>query len=200
MSEQQQWLSIVEYARTFSVSDMTVRRRIKNGRLAADLRDGKYFIPVNKNSQNNLLVSTPKPIVVDNENARYQSHSAPSVAAKITSTEVAGKTIKTTYAPPGNLGIHTQKSEPPYQGIQPYSNEFAAREIQRLQSKIDQLNHVFSDALRKIETVEKNLEESFKYQLLLKDEIISRKDAEIKNLQQKIEDLQLLIEILEKSS
>src|SRR5690606_30498308 len=41
-----QWLSIVEYARTFKVSDMTVRRRIKTGRLHAVLKEGKYFIPV----------------------------------------------------------------------------------------------------------------------------------------------------------
>lgn len=44
MSEQ--WLSIVDYARTFSVSDMTIRRRIKTGRLEAVLREGKYYIPV----------------------------------------------------------------------------------------------------------------------------------------------------------
>ena len=43
---QQEWLSIVEYARAFDVSDMTIRRRIKNGKLRAVLKDGKYFIPV----------------------------------------------------------------------------------------------------------------------------------------------------------
>jgi len=42
----QQWMSIIEYARQFSVSDMTVRRRIKNGKLYATLKEGKYFIPV----------------------------------------------------------------------------------------------------------------------------------------------------------
>ena len=42
----EQWLSIVEYARTFDVSDMTIRRRIRTGRIKAVLREGKYFIPV----------------------------------------------------------------------------------------------------------------------------------------------------------
>lgn len=42
----QQWMSIIEYARQFSVSDMTVRRRIKNGKLYAALKEGKYYIPV----------------------------------------------------------------------------------------------------------------------------------------------------------
>lgn len=41
-----QWLSIVEYARTYGISDMTIRRRIRTGKLEAQLRDGKYFIPV----------------------------------------------------------------------------------------------------------------------------------------------------------
>ncbi len=40
-----QWLTIVEYARACNVSDMTVRRRIRNGKLNAILRDGKYLIP-----------------------------------------------------------------------------------------------------------------------------------------------------------
>ena len=44
----EQWLSIVEYARTFAMSDMTVRRRIKNGKLHAVLKDGKYFIPLDE--------------------------------------------------------------------------------------------------------------------------------------------------------
>ncbi|MBP6217375.1 MAG: hypothetical protein KA436_02185 [Oligoflexales bacterium] len=38
------WLSIVEYARHFNISDMTVRRRIKTGRLSAELKEGKYYI------------------------------------------------------------------------------------------------------------------------------------------------------------
>src|SRR5687767_5251137 len=46
MSEQ--WLSIVEYARQFNMSDMTVRRRIKTGRIQAVLRDGKYYIPMSE--------------------------------------------------------------------------------------------------------------------------------------------------------
>lgn len=46
-----QWLTIIEYARAFNVSDMTVRRRIRNGKLQAVLKEGKYFIPLNQDSQ-----------------------------------------------------------------------------------------------------------------------------------------------------
>ena len=40
------WLSIIDYARMFNVSDMTVRRRIKAGKLPAKLIDQKYYIAV----------------------------------------------------------------------------------------------------------------------------------------------------------
>ena len=51
LMEQPEWLSIVEYARQFNVSDMTVRRRIRTGRLRAELRDGKYYIPSYPNNK-----------------------------------------------------------------------------------------------------------------------------------------------------
>lgn len=42
----EQWLSIVEYAKRHDISDMTVRRRIRAGKVNAELREGKYFIQV----------------------------------------------------------------------------------------------------------------------------------------------------------
>lgn len=42
----EQWLSIVEYAKKHDISDMTVRRRIRAGKVEAELREGKYFIRV----------------------------------------------------------------------------------------------------------------------------------------------------------
>jgi hypothetical protein len=45
------WMSIIEYARYYKVSDMTVRRRIKTGRIQAELRDGKYYIPLDENGR-----------------------------------------------------------------------------------------------------------------------------------------------------
>ena len=55
----QQWLSIVEYAREHNVSDMTVRRRIKTGKLNAVLKEGKYFIAAT-GSQVNLDIEPVK--------------------------------------------------------------------------------------------------------------------------------------------
>lgn len=58
------WMSIIEYARIYNVSDMTVRRRIKTGRLNAELRDGKYYIPIKEGAQQASLgqVSTKQEI------------------------------------------------------------------------------------------------------------------------------------------
>ena len=38
------WISINDYARKFNVSDITVRRRIKQGKIPAELKNGKYYI------------------------------------------------------------------------------------------------------------------------------------------------------------
>ena len=55
----EQWLSIVEYARTYKISDMTVRRRIKTGRLEAVLQDGKYYIPIKPTTIPKVTASNP---------------------------------------------------------------------------------------------------------------------------------------------
>jgi excisionase family DNA binding protein len=62
-----QWLSIVEYARTFGVSDMTVRRKIKTGKLEHEMRGNKYFIRVDefKNSVATANQKIAKPVVAD---------------------------------------------------------------------------------------------------------------------------------------
>ena len=41
---QSEWVSISEYARRFNLSEITVRRRIKQGRINAELKNGKYYI------------------------------------------------------------------------------------------------------------------------------------------------------------
>ena len=59
----QDYLSIIEYARFYNVSDMTIRRRIKTGRLQAVLKEGKYYIPLDSKgegqSQSRVAEATP---------------------------------------------------------------------------------------------------------------------------------------------
>ena len=86
----QQWLSIVEYARAFNISDMTIRRRIKTGKLQATLKDGKYFIPVDVES---IPSQPPEPL------KRYANYK--STAGKLTDQSnqlIEGKNTTKDYA------------------------------------------------------------------------------------------------------
>jgi hypothetical protein len=57
----QEWLSIIEYARKHQISDMTIRRRIKTGRLEAVLRDGKYYIQASTPPREHFFEESPQP-------------------------------------------------------------------------------------------------------------------------------------------
>jgi len=77
-----QWLSIVEYARNFKISDMTVRRRIRTGRLKAVLKDGKYFIPIdsshhpenNCSDESTIIPNKPNSIPIYPRPSNFQSN------------------------------------------------------------------------------------------------------------------------------
>ncbi|MDE3270049.1 MAG: hypothetical protein OYH77_07175 [Pseudomonadota bacterium] len=76
---QHEWVSISEYARRFNLSEITVRRRIKQGRINAELKNGKYFIsspPLENIAKAETLsspavasASTPPPPPVKNSSA-----------------------------------------------------------------------------------------------------------------------------------
>ena len=55
-----QWMSIIEYARRHDISDMTVRRRIKTGKIKAVLKDGKYYIPRSTSSLSSSPSTEPQ--------------------------------------------------------------------------------------------------------------------------------------------
>lgn len=78
----EQWLSIVEYARATGTSDMTIRRRIRTGKIRADLRDGKYFISV---SGNQVIDSSSRPQLnsqTNNSSSKPQSGTSENSAMK----------------------------------------------------------------------------------------------------------------------
>ena len=57
---QNEWVSISEYARRFNLSEITVRRRIKQGRVNAELKNGKYYI--SSPSVTNIAKADPSPV------------------------------------------------------------------------------------------------------------------------------------------
>jgi hypothetical protein len=134
-----EWLSIVEYARKYQISDMTIRRRIKTGKLKAELKDGKYYIPAGQESRH--LEAEPKLTQPE----------------KVT---VSATPIPQTY----------------------------------VQSKHD----VESTRGIEIEDVERMVKKLYETKLAHLESMCMAKDLRIKELEQNVEDLTLLVKILEK--
>lgn len=103
----EQWLSIIEYARRFKISDMTIRRRIKTGKLQAILQDGKYYIPMHETD-----------IGKDLEEGRDNTHGKDSSPAVITSYDSSmpknstGMTLVKGHPQPHLHGANFQSSQP----------------------------------------------------------------------------------------
>ncbi len=93
----EQWLSIVEFARRYKISDMTIRRRIKTGKLQAVLQDGKYYIPMSEIEK------------------MQQDHQ---FAGPRTEIEQAPMTLVKAHPQPGPSIQHDQQSHQPMNGYQ----------------------------------------------------------------------------------
>ena len=210
----EQWLSIVEYARHYKVSDMTVRRRIKTGKLHAVLKEGKYFIPVAANDSRGSGMDHTANHMAE---PHYEDQSSPSTPRRH-SGEMS--LIK------GHPAAHKTYSQPPHElprlPTQPSAVE--TREIRanyRMSDEGDGANIptslrrpltaqetslvdtrallAYCDAsLRKLGENERRTVDKFKSKLEALEATLASKDFELKSLKQQVEDLQLLVKILEK--
>lgn len=197
----EQWLSIVEYARTFALSDMTVRRRIKNGKIKAVLKDGKYFIPVHG------AASAPAPTPTVERPTPVQM--APAHRPPVS---------RPAQQYPTNMDIH--RAPPPRMPEQrptpvSYDPVPVAPQVGQLYTLPDavtknlasyehtvvttqQLLNFCHNALKKQELLEKQVEQRFASRIQAFEHAVQAKDAEIVNLRQQIEDLQLLVKVFER--
>jgi hypothetical protein len=200
----EQWLSIVEYSRTFDVSDMTVRRRIKTGRLHAVLKDGKYYIPVG------------------NEAPKYQEHAAAPAARPAQPQPTRHQNHQTHHAP---VAKQIPSHQPQVQRSHPQAAETILAEENVPFSSQQKDSGVIPDTLRrplassdkslidtrallafceaaikKCDDSERRQADKFKYKISAMEEVMKQKDLEINSLRQQVEDLKLLINILEKKS
>jgi hypothetical protein len=178
----EQWLSIVEYARTFAVSDMTVRRRIKTGRLKAVLREGKYYIPVGAGHE---------PIVEDPP--------LPEVPRMVAT-------------PPIALPVAPLRSEETldYEAAQSRTGASFRTLPQSLSHKLQHqdtslvetqaLLQFCDHSLTRINSIERNLQETYQLRLQSLEAQIKLKDATITQLKQQVEDLQMLVKLMEQST
>ena len=186
MSEQ--WLSIVEYARTYAISDMTVRRRIKTGRLKAVLREGKYYIPVHEVGPPMLDPTetqerqSPKPQISQIRNI-VKAHPSPKTSYTDERDYIDNTASRAYSAPQAHVPSQIRANLP--------TNQNSVVETQTLLAFCD-------NALRKLSDAEQKLEEHYKTKIMQLEAQIRAKDLEVSKLFQQVEDLQVLVKILEK--
>lgn len=195
MSEQ--WMSIVEYARRFSISDMTVRRRIKTGKLHAVLRDGKYYIPLRETDE--------KPV------------SKPQLSASMASSEAAlnysASPRPPLPVPPTNRMAMANEGGYPEKPVRldTASNSFDRKVIPETipssfhspsQSLVDSqaLLRYCESSLERFTAMEKQLKDSYNIKIQALEDRLKAKDLEIARLRQQVEDLQTLINMIDHPS
>ncbi len=211
----EQWLSISEYARTFGVSDMTVRRRVKTGRLHAVLKEGKYFIPVpvgEVRSGSNIAPSMgDAPRFNDRPAPPQQQPKRPNEMQVIKGHPQAHKTFvpsdaRQNMAPPrDHAETHQQQMTRADYVLTDDSDAMIPVSLRRPlagseTSLVDTRALIaFCEAtMRKVSEGERRTVEKFKSKLEALEATLISKDMEIKTLRQQVEDLQLLVKILEK--
>ena len=211
-----QWLSIVEYARETGISDMTIRRRIRTGRISAELRDGKYFIPVTVD-QANGQINPVKPSARQNNSsanshAVIKAHPSPDrtiprvipSAAKSESNQagfgVKEKTIHqyprdnsfTSYQPAMPSSQSTESTLTPDSLVKPLIDAGMASVEAR------GLIEFCHKALEQARSTVVSVEGRYMARLEALNAQVAQKDQELKSLNQQVEDLQLLVQILER--
>ncbi len=189
----QQWMSIVEYARTFAISDMTVRRRIRTGKLGAELREGKYFIPVDTDSSGNPVRGKPS------ISPLQQSHTAPIR----TTPELTVPAIPAVQQVVPKVSFNALEPKGVTTNVAPNTPHIPAS----LASKIMNHTKATSDSSELLRFCNEAI--SSQVQLAIKTTLLQEQKAktlsaqnetrnlEIQQLRQQVEDLQLLVQVLE---
>lgn len=201
-----QWLSIVEYARETGISDMTIRRRIRTGRISAELRDGKYFIPVTVD-QGSGQISAVKSSG-RNSHPAIKSHPAPdktlpravptvlrhaeSSMEFLTPERKSTPTVVSSNTVGPRPQTHSQNDAVPELLAKPLVDAgMASVEARGL---IEFCHRALEQARATVSSVEAR----YASRLEALNAQIAQKDQEIKSLNQQVEDLQLLVQILER--
>lgn len=211
----EQWLSIVEYARTYSVSDMTVRRRIKTGKLHAVLKEGKYYIPVPVDGG-----STSRPAAREQSttSGRGSGRDATPRRAEISvvkSHPLAQKTYSGVIAAQENPQTPANGFGPLFDdgdagqsnsatsvlaADSPIPNSLRTAVEQRSTTIVDSraLLAFCDGSLRSSGAAERRVEDLYRTRMEAMAQQLKNKDLELNSLKQQLEDLHLLVQILEK--
>jgi hypothetical protein len=230
----EQWLSIVEYARTFNISDMTIRRRIRTGRIQAYLRDGKYYIPIDTdpNTGEPIKQSSKAKAAVAANSLPMKSHpNAERTIPQVRShgqfaleqeayIEPRGQQSRSNYQEP--LSRHMHVSEPAIKAHTAASTPHVRRPDIRVSNSVTSYSQIPSDlvssivaapevsvesqalleycnsSLATVKDIERHVEGHYAARMETTMEQLRTRDREISKLNQQIEDLQLLVQILER--
>lgn len=205
----EQWLSIVDYARATGISDMTIRRRIKTGKIPAQLKDGKYFILVDIDHNGEMRRDraphhASSPQVVKNHPSADRTmgyhHERPTPVVRrggggmegssqsFSGNRVHSSSQLTTFVSPKNIKLN----HVPESLAEPLVDAgMASVEARALIEFCDRALDQAKQTVQSIDAKYTAKIESMNAQLQVRDQ-------EIKSLNQQIEDLQLLVQILER--
>ena len=174
-SHSPQWMSIVEYARAFGVSDMTVRRKIKTGKLDHEMRGNKYFIKVDSSKSPSITRPIEQPKTSTRSIAEAPQTDSPSKATTISSPTAT------------NLGEDISS-------ILSSANQPLRSEIRvEAENLLRLCNTVISDSKKK----ESLLQAKYSAEHKTLESKLRSKNLEIQNLKRQLEDMQLLVKMLE---
>jgi hypothetical protein len=193
------WLSIVEYARTFGISDMTIRRRIRTGKIQAYLRDGKYYIPIDSDpatgqpvKQSARMKPDAKPSTESSNTPAMKSHpSAERTIPQIRDPQRSEDSRQNSFYP-------SKASQPLQFGQIPDRISTPVSSNPEVSVEAMALLKYCNSSLETAKDIEKHVESHYSAKLEATRQQVINRDAEIKKLSQQIEDLQLLVEILER--
>jgi hypothetical protein len=181
-----QWLSIIEYARRFNISDMTVRRRIKTGKLQAVLREGKYYIPATsvEMAPQHHRPQQPQPAIVKSR-PTMQSHPDPIPTYETAPVRSQSRT-------------QAQSSNPHF--VPHHISSQIHENSQRPMVDANTLLAFCEGALKKFSDAEIRLEQQYQQKISQLEAQLQAKHIEINQLSQQVEDLQVLVKILERKA
>ncbi len=174
-----QWLSIVEYARTFAVSDMTIRRRIKTGRIKAVLREGKYYIPVGPNGEILEDVESPKPAAISMAASPVEHTISAPLTVPFQQPETNHRLGASFKSLPQSMSQNLSKTE--------HSLVDTASLLQFCDKTVTRIN-----------SIEKHLQDAFSAKIQALESQLKVRDLTIAQLKQQNEDLQMLVKLMEK--
>jgi hypothetical protein len=193
----QQWYSIVEYARAFSISDMTVRRRIKTGKLNAVLKDGKYFIPVDGseavNSGAQTAPTTPAPTRPPQSHPEMNAHL--NYSNRNASSQFSSETPS--YTAPRESQYQPQTRPKVTPNNIPSSVVRPMRDADSIVMRADQLIEYCDRMLGELKQAKNQNRELYESKIKTLQARLNAKEIELQQFRQQVEDLQVLVKILE---